>query len=180
MVVKANYDDLKNQIADLIEAAMRGDKVIITKNGQQIIQLVTFPADSRRAWLWQDDHAAGTRPRTDCRAREDVTYPIPMVFNLASWTEKLTLADWLAQELNNLYSVPRKTAPDWVKGNKLLLLLDGLDEVRQESRAKCVEAINAFRKEHGLTSLAVCSRSQDYADLNAKLSFEGAIEVQPL
>jgi len=67
-----------------------------------------------------------------------------------------------------------------VKGDKLLLLLDGLDEVRQESRAKCVEAINAFRKEHGLTSLAVCSRSQDYADLNAKLSFEGAIEVQPL
>ncbi|MBI3163588.1 MAG: NACHT domain-containing protein [Chloroflexi bacterium] len=114
------------------------------------------------------------------RAREDVTQPIPMVFNLASWTEKLTLADWLAQELNNLYSVPRKTAPDWVKGDKLLLLLDGLDEVRQDSRAKCVEAINEFRKEHGLTSLAVCSRSQDYADLNTKLSFEGAIEVQPL
>lgn len=114
------------------------------------------------------------------RAREDVTQPIPMVFNLSSWTEKLTLADWLAQELNNLYSVPRKTAPDWVKGNKLLLLLDGLDEVRQESRAKCVEAINEFRKQNGLTSLAVCSRSQDYADLNAKLSFEGAIEVQPL
>lgn len=114
------------------------------------------------------------------RAREDVTYPIPMVFNLASWTEKLSLADWLSQELNNLYSVPRKTAPDWVKGDKLLLLLDGLDEVRQEIRVKCVEAINAFRKEHGLTSLAVCSRSQDYADLNAKLSFEGAIEVQPL
>ena len=113
-------------------------------------------------------------------ARTDMTDPIPMVFNLASWTEKLSLADWLAQELNNLYSVPRKTAPDWVKGNKLLLLLDGLDEVRQESRTKCVEAINAFRKEHGLTSLAVCSRSQDYADLNAKLSFEGAIEVQPL
>jgi hypothetical protein len=114
------------------------------------------------------------------RAREDVTYPIPIVFNLASWTENLSLTDWLAQELNNLYSVPRKTAPDWVKGNKLLLLLDGLDEVRQESRAKCVEAINEFRKEHGLTSLAVCSRSQDYADLNTKLSFEGAIEVQPL
>jgi len=114
------------------------------------------------------------------RAREDVTQPIPMVFNLASWTEKLTLADWLAQELNNLYSVPRKTAPDWVKGDKLLLLLDGLDEVRQESRAKCVEAINEFRKQNGLTSLSVCSRSQDYADLNAKLSFEGAIEVQPL
>jgi hypothetical protein len=114
------------------------------------------------------------------RARDDVTQPIPMVFNLSSWTEAKTLADWLAQELNNLYSVPRKTAPDWVKGNKLLLLLDGLDEVRQESRAKCVGAINEFRKQNGLTSLAVCSRSQDYVDLKAKLSFEGAIEVQPL
>ena len=41
------------------------------------------------------------------RARQNADEPIPMVFNLASWTEKLTLADWLAQELNNLYSVPR-------------------------------------------------------------------------
>jgi hypothetical protein len=114
------------------------------------------------------------------RAREDVTYPIPMVFNLASWTEKLTLTDWLAQELNNLYSVPKKIAPDWIKGSKLLLLMDGLDEVPQKSRTQCVEAINAFRKQNGLTSLAVCSRSQDYADLNTKLSFEGAIDVQPL
>ncbi len=114
------------------------------------------------------------------RAREDDVQPIPMVFNLASWTEKLTLTDWLVQELNNQYSVPRKIAPDWVKGNKLLLLLDGLDEVRQESRAMCVEAINEFRKQNGMTSLTVCSRSQDYADLSTKLSFEGAIEVQPL
>lgn len=114
------------------------------------------------------------------RARQNADEPIPMVFNLASWTEKLTLADWLAQELNNIYYVPRKTAPDWVRGNKLLLLLDGLDEVRQESRAKCVDAINQFRKEHGLTSLAVCSRSQDYEELGAKLAFDGAIEVQPL
>jgi hypothetical protein len=114
------------------------------------------------------------------RARQNGDEPIPMVFNLSSWTEKLTLADWLAQELNNIYYVPRKTAPDWIRGNKLLLLLDGLDEVRQESRAKCVDAINQFRKEHGLTSLAVCSRSQDYEELGAKLSFDGAIEVQPL
>lgn len=40
MVVSVNYDDVKTQITDLIEAAMRGDKVVITKNGRQIIQLV--------------------------------------------------------------------------------------------------------------------------------------------
>ena len=36
MVVNVNYDDVKTQITDLIEAAMRGDKVVITKNGRQI------------------------------------------------------------------------------------------------------------------------------------------------
>lgn len=40
MLVNVNYDDVKTQIADLLEAAMRGDKVVITKNGQQIIELV--------------------------------------------------------------------------------------------------------------------------------------------
>jgi hypothetical protein len=43
-----------------------------------------------------------------------------------------------------------------------------------------VEAINEFRNQNGLTSLAVCSRSQDYADLKEKLAFEGAINIQPL
>lgn len=114
------------------------------------------------------------------RARHDVDEPIPIVFNLASWTEKLSLSDWLAQELNTIYSVPIKIAPDWVKGNKLLLLLDGLDEVRQESHAKCIEVINEFRREHGMTSLTVCSRSQDYANIKERLFFDGAIIIQPL
>ena len=114
------------------------------------------------------------------RARQDVTEPIPMVFNLASWTEKQSLADWLAVELNTGYTVSKKRAPTLIEGNKLLLLLDGLDEVRPESRAKCVEAISQFRKEHDLTSLAVCSRSQEYAAANTRLAFDGAIEIQPL
>src|SRR5258706_6007639 len=114
------------------------------------------------------------------RAREDVTEPIPVVFNLSSWTEKLTLADWLARELRIIYAIPEETAPIWVKENRMLLLLDGLDEVKQESRDKCVDAINQFRKENGLTSMAVCSRMQDYAELKAKLSLDGAIEIQPL
>jgi hypothetical protein len=120
-----------------------------------------------------------TRQLIDC-AREDVTEPIPVVFNLSSWTEKLTLADWLVRELNVIYTIPRKVAPTWVTENKMLLLLDGLDEVRQESRSKCVDAINQFRKENGLTSIAVCSRIQDYAELKTRLAFDGAIEIQPL
>ena len=114
------------------------------------------------------------------RARQNETEPIPIVFNLASWTEKQTLAEWLAAQLNDIYYVPKKTAPVWVKQNKLLLLLDGLDEVKPDIRDKCVDAINQFRKEHGLTCMAVCSRSQEYSELNTRLSFNGAIEIQSL
>ena len=113
-------------------------------------------------------------------AREDVTEPIPVVFNLSSWTENLTLAEWLARELNVIYTIPKKVASTWVKENKMLLLLDGLDQVKQESLEKCVDAINQFRKVNGLTSMAVCSRIQDYAELKSRLSFNGAIEIQPL
>jgi len=49
MVVNVSYDDVKTKIADLIEAALRGDKVVITKNGQQVVQLVPMkPAHRRR------------------------------------------------------------------------------------------------------------------------------------
>lgn len=47
MVVNVNYDDLKNQIMDLIEAALRGDKVVVTKDGKQIIQLVPMKPTSK-------------------------------------------------------------------------------------------------------------------------------------
>ncbi|MCC6298185.1 MAG: type II toxin-antitoxin system prevent-host-death family antitoxin [Anaerolineales bacterium] len=40
MVINVNYDELKTKITDMIEAALRGDKVVITKDGQQVVQLV--------------------------------------------------------------------------------------------------------------------------------------------
>ena len=48
-------------------------------------------------------------------------------------------------ELNLRYDVPRKIGQEWVNNDQILLLLDGLDEVKPEHRAACVEAINAFR-----------------------------------
>ena len=120
-----------------------------------------------------------TRQLIEC-ARQDEIEPIPVVFHLGSWNEKQTLADWLAEQLHLVYYVPVKIAPIWVHENRLLLLLDGLDEVKQGRRATCVDAINHFRKEHGLVSLAVCSRIEEYSALNTKLSLDGAVKLQPL
>jgi len=114
------------------------------------------------------------------RAHQNSSQPIPVVFNLSSWSEKQTLSDWLVAELKDFYKVPKKTGQAWVESDQMLLLLDGLDEVKKESRAACVEALNHFRDKHGLTSLVVCSRSEEYFAIDTPLEFEGAITIQLL
>jgi transcriptional regulator with XRE-family HTH domain len=115
------------------------------------------------------------------RAETDETTPMPVVFNLSSWAaRRRLLADWLADELNERYDVPYNIAQAWVAADALLLLLDGLDEVTQEHRAACVEAINAFRRHHGLVDLVVCSRVAGYETLASRLRLRGAVLVQPL
>ena len=110
--------------------------------------------------------------------------PIPIVFNLSSWGAGRTqsLAEWLVDQLKNKYSISGNIAQRWVKQNKLLLLLDGLDEVADESRAACVQAINEFTTESSkhVASLAVCSRTADYVALTNRLTIHRAVLVQPL
>ena len=115
------------------------------------------------------------------RATQDSTHPIPVVFPLSTWAEsRRPLAEWLVDELNLRYDVPRKIGQEWVKNDQILPLLDGLDEVKSEHRAACAKAINAFRQDHGLLPLVICSRTADYHDLPVSLRLHGAIVVQPL
>ena len=114
------------------------------------------------------------------RAADDPTHPIPVVFPLSTWAEsRRPLAEWLVEELNQRYDVPRKIGQPWVEADQILPLLDGLDEVKPAHRAACVEAINAFRKAHDLP-LVICSRTADYQALSEPLQLYGAIVVQPL
>jgi energy-coupling factor transporter ATP-binding protein EcfA2 len=116
------------------------------------------------------------------RADGDASHPVPVVFNMATWQERQTLADWLVVQLNREYSVPKKIGQVWVTTGALLLLLDGLDEVAEARRANCVAAINTYRAEHEAawaTPMVVCCRVQEYRTL-PPLQLHGAILVQPL
>jgi len=114
-------------------------------------------------------------------AKANSAAPLPVVFNLSSWADKrLPIPEWLVEELNIKYLIPIKIGRDWVEAGRLLLLLDGLDEVRAESQAACVVAINDFRQDYGLVPLAVGSRSGDYGDLPEKLLLGQAIQLLPL
>ncbi len=96
--------------------------------------------------------------------------------HLSSWASRQQpLAAWLTEEIR----VPGKTFSYWLARNNLVLLLDGLDEVDTHRRDACAEAINAFRREHGLTGIAVCCLTSGAEKLATRLELDEAIELEP-
>ncbi len=114
------------------------------------------------------------------RAERNSEQTIPIVFNLSSWQDKQSIADWMVIELNTKYQVPRGIGRSWLSEQQLIPMLDGLDEVNVKRRSACVEAINRFHSEYGQTEIIVCSRMKDYEELAERLQFQGAIFIQPL
>lgn len=114
------------------------------------------------------------------RAQHNEQLPIPVIFNLSSWAQKQQpLTAWLIVELRERYDIPIKIAKDWIEQQHILPLLDGLDEVQEGCRAPCVQAINTFRKEHGIVGTIVCSRYAEYGALNEKLHLQDAVVLHP-
>ncbi|MCT7979669.1 NACHT domain-containing protein [Laspinema olomoucense] len=115
------------------------------------------------------------------RGERDYTQPIPLVFTLSSWGLKtLPIQDWIIQEGTVNYEV----SPSWIKFSlekgRLLLLLDGLDEVKSEMRKVCLTALNAFIKQYPLTEIVLTSRREDYEAIQLQFNFKSAIYLQPL
>ncbi|MEH2022711.1 NACHT domain-containing protein [Nostoc sp.] len=128
------------------------------------------------------------------RAKNDPNEPVPVLFNLSSWKpskyrrvnrrDKESLRNWLLAKLETLYTVPRDLGLKWLKSQKLLLLLDGLDEQSFRIQLRCVKAINElflqgiYEPKH----LIVCSRRTEYEKIpdELKLSLNMAICLQPL
>ncbi|MEZ4641769.1 MAG: NACHT domain-containing protein [Chloroflexota bacterium] len=113
------------------------------------------------------------------KADKDGNQPVPVIFNLATWKSHQQIEDWLANEFESIYQVKKEFATNWLKSAPFRLLLDGLDEVREEKQESCIKAINKFSQDFQ-HSIVVCSRTLDYQKLDTKLKLAGAILIQPL
>lgn len=122
-------------------------------------------------------------------ARQDGRVPIPLLFNLSSYTafvrekkdKEHELGDWLAEQAYNQYRLNRKTTRQELDKGRITLLLDGLDEVSAEDnlRERCVTVINEFIQKTPC-GLVVCSRITDYQTLQNRLELAQALVLQPL
>jgi hypothetical protein len=115
------------------------------------------------------------------RSEQNLSLPIPVVFNLSSWAQEgKSLVDWLINELLEKYQVPKSLSEPWITKQQLILLLDGLDEVKEDYRNDCVRALNKFIGDYPQTEVAVCSRVKDYEALTERLQLSSALCLQPL
>jgi hypothetical protein len=60
---------------------------------------------------------------------------VPVIFNLSTWRKGKGLDEWLLTELAQKYFVPKRLGRVLLEKCLLVLLLDGLDEIPQDSRA---------------------------------------------
>jgi len=115
------------------------------------------------------------------RTREDPSQPIPVVFKLSAWSRSGKLDGWMAGQIEKSYHrFSRTTIEAWIRGNRLLPLLDGLDEVEPGARAACVEAIHGFLKAHPGCGIAVTCATAINEELESPLQLRNAVGLKPL
>ncbi|MDA8563520.1 protein kinase [Mariniblastus sp.] len=106
---------------------------------------------------------------------------IPVVLHLSTWTDRRQpLAAWIEQEISAKYQIPKKLGRGLVEDDRLLLLLDGLDEVRPNLQATCVEKINEFLETQPPPGMVVSCREADYDAIGQRLKLHGAVLLKPL
>lgn len=125
------------------------------------------------------------------RAEEDVSRAVPVVLSLANWkaldprygtaaAPGQKFSRWATEQIRSMFKVPADQVEAWMQDNLLLLLMDGLDEVSEDSREDCVNAINSFAPRQGSAGIAVCSRLKEYLELEQKLSLTAAVRLKAL
>ena len=105
---------------------------------------------------------------------------LPVVLNLATWQSSfVNLKTWLEQILSAELSTNTSAAKLIMQQSRLILLLDGLDEVKQEDRVTCLAAIG----EYGMDAeqrFVITSRIAEYKEVLKDAPVNLQIEVGPL
>ena len=116
------------------------------------------------------------------RAQKDASLPIPVLFELGSWKEQSgTIADWLIAQLRLKYGISPVIGKQWIAEQKLLPLLDGLDEVEFHRQDMCIQAINQFvESELAPKHLVACSSFEAYKNCQNRFKLQAAVLLKPL
>ncbi|MEM7063509.1 MAG: NACHT domain-containing protein [Cyanobacteria bacterium P01_B01_bin.77] len=116
-------------------------------------------------------------------AAENPSQPVPVVFTLSTYGSPpagRNFTNWLIMQLEQQYSLDPARGRRFIEDQKLLLLLDGLDEVRSNLRNLCIRQINQFLRTYRHTECIICSRLTEYETASEALQLEASLKLQPL
>ena len=105
---------------------------------------------------------------------------IPVMLNLATWKrEFITLETWLAEILPTELGVIKRVALELLQQNRLILFLDGFDEIKEEDRTGCLEALGQYSAQ-AERRFVISSRKNEYSQVAKDAPVFAQIEVRPL
>lgn len=99
----------------------------------------------------------------------------PVIFNLASWSDEYAnFNDWLVAMLNRGEGLSPDTARKLLDEERIIFLLDGLDELARNEdketaekiRAKCMESLTDYL-DYG-KKVAICSRITEFVEMKTE------------
>ena len=146
----------------------------IFEDSEQLLLILGQPGSGKSVTLLQLTRALLKKNKRSANV-------IPVVLHLSAWTDRRqSLAAWIEQEISAKYQIPKKLGRGLVEDDRLLLLLDGLDEVRPDLQKTCVKKINEFLETHSPPGMAVSCREADYDAIGQRLKLYNAVLLKPL
>lgn len=98
-------------------------------------------------------------------AKQDPQQPVPIIFELSTWRGEPMLY-WMADRMAWRYGVNVQLCRDWLKKDRIVPLLDGLDELGdcQDEKYAAIQSINILQKHYQEQqwASAICCRVKDY------------------
>ena len=111
---------------------------------------------------------------------KSTTDGLPVILNLATWkNDYTTLETWLKEILPAELGVSKRLAADMLAQNRLILLFDGFDEIKEDSRASCLAALGRYGAE-AKRQFAITSRIEEYKQVAKDAPVYLQIEVGTL
>ena len=105
---------------------------------------------------------------------------LPLLLNLATWSEERDFAEWYAQSIAHTYSLSPVFVRELLRRNAVVPFFDGFDEVAEKHRDDCFQKMAAYFGDQSNRQLIVSSRKKEYAAAKADAPVYAEIEVQPL
>ncbi|MDR3576865.1 MAG: NACHT domain-containing protein [Anaerolineaceae bacterium] len=175
---KSNLDGILNTLSTFpnqtSEITNKNINVIFNECGSSL--LILGDAGSGKSTLLVEiaNHCIKT-------CENDLSNPIPIILSLSTWKNSFnSLEEWIIQEINVHYGVPKKIGTSWLNNHELLLLLDDLDNIPEVAKRSCIFALNKFHSLDKLTRIVVSCRTNDYIEIEQKLCIEKSVTILPL